>query len=121
MRGHYKDDNRPLWRDDKPRSRHEQDCDDLESQEEAEGEETGDEGGPYVMQAQLAEIVKKIEHHEEERREIAAEIAAVYADAKANGYDVKVLRKLIAERRKSADERDEEEATLDAYRAALHS
>lgn len=64
---------------------------------------------------QLKSIVQRIERLEEEKKTIADDIKEVYAEAKGNGYDAKILRKVIALRRRDLDERKEEEAILDLY------
>jgi uncharacterized protein (UPF0335 family) len=68
---------------------------------------------------QLNAIVERIERLEEEKRTIATDIKEVYAEAKANGFDTKILRKVIGLRRKEAAERAEEEALIATYMAAL--
>ncbi len=68
---------------------------------------------------QLKSIVKRIERLEEEKKTIAGDIKEVYAEAKANGFDTKILRKVISLRKKDAAEREEEESMLDVYLAAL--
>ena len=68
---------------------------------------------------QLKSIVERIERLEEEKKTIAADIKEVYAEAKANGFDTKILRKVISLRKKDAAEREEEESMLDVYMAAL--
>jgi uncharacterized protein (UPF0335 family) len=68
---------------------------------------------------QLKSIVERIERLEEEKKTIADDIKEVYAEAKGNGYDVKVLRKVIAIRKRDANERAEEEAILDLYLQAV--
>jgi uncharacterized protein (UPF0335 family) len=68
---------------------------------------------------QLKSIVQRIERLEEEKKTIADDIKEVYAEAKANGYDVKVLRKVIAIRKRDLRERREEEAVLDLYLQAV--
>ena len=70
-------------------------------------------------QGQLRAIVERIERLEEEKKTIAADIKEVYAEAKGNGFDTRILRKVISIRKKDADERQEEEAMLDVYLAAL--
>ncbi len=70
-------------------------------------------------QGQLRTIVERIERLEEEKKTIAGDIKEVYAEAKGNGFDVKILRKVISLRKKDADERQEEEAMLEVYLAAL--
>jgi uncharacterized protein (UPF0335 family) len=68
---------------------------------------------------QLKTIVQRIERLEEEKKTIADDIKEVYAEAKANGYDIKVLRKVIAIRKRDLRERREEEAVLDLYLQAV--
>ena len=68
---------------------------------------------------QLKSIVERIERLEEEKKTIAADIKEVYAEAKANGFDTKILRKVISLRTKEASEREEEQSMLDVYMAAL--
>lgn len=70
-------------------------------------------------QGQLRALVQRIERLEEEKKTIAGDIKEVYAEAKANGFDTKILRKVIALRKKELAERQEEEALLDVYLAAL--
>jgi uncharacterized protein (UPF0335 family) len=70
-------------------------------------------------QGQLRSLVERIERLEEEKKAIAGDIKEVYAEAKGNGFDTKVLRKVIALRKKDQAERQEEEAMLDVYLAAL--
>jgi uncharacterized protein (UPF0335 family) len=68
---------------------------------------------------QLKSIVERIERLEEEKKTIAGDIKEVYAEAKANGFDTKILRKVISLRKKEASERAEEQSMLDVYMAAL--
>lgn len=68
---------------------------------------------------QLKSIVQRIERLEEEKKTIADDIKEVYSEAKANGYDVKVLRKVISIRKRDLRERREEEAVLDLYLQAV--
>lgn len=70
-------------------------------------------------QGQLRALVERIERLEEEKKTIAGDIKEVYAEAKANGFDTKVLRKVITLRKKDAAELQEEEAMIDVYLAAL--
>lgn len=68
---------------------------------------------------QLAAFVERIERLEEEKVGIASDIRDVYAEAKSNGFDVKVLRKVIAIRKMDADKRAEHEALVETYMHAL--
>ena len=70
-------------------------------------------------QGQLRSIVERIERLEEEKKTIAGDIKEVYAEAKANCFDTKILRKVISLRKKEAAEREEEQSMLDLYLAAL--
>src|SRR5262249_43488144 len=72
-----------------------------------------------VAAGQLKQFVARIERLEEEKKTLQEDIKEVYAEAKGRGFDVKILRKVIALRKKDADERDEEEALLDVYLPAL--
>ncbi len=68
---------------------------------------------------QLRTIVERIERLEEEKKTIAADIKEVYAEAKGNGFDTKILRKVISLRKKEASERQDEQSMLDLYMQAL--
>ena len=68
---------------------------------------------------QLRAIVERIERLEDDKKVISADIGEVYAEAKANGFDTKIIRKVVALRKKEAAARDEEQALLDTYMAAL--
>lgn len=75
--------------------------------------------GQPVAAEQLRAIVERIEQLEDEKRKTTEYLKEVYAEAKANGFDVKAIRKLVALRRKDRDEREEEEAMLALYMEAL--
>jgi len=68
---------------------------------------------------QLRQLVARIERLEEEKAAIAEDIREVYAEAKALGFDTKVLRKVIALRKRDPQEREEEAALIDLYMQAL--
>jgi uncharacterized protein (UPF0335 family) len=70
-------------------------------------------------QGQLRSLIERIERLEEEKKAIAADIKEVYGEAKANGFDTKIMRKVVSLRKKEASERAEEEAILDLYLSAL--
>lgn len=69
--------------------------------------------------SQLTSIVARIEKLEDEKAVIAEDIKEVYAEAKGNGFDVKVLRKIIAMRKQDAEKRREEQAVLAVYMQEL--
>lgn len=68
---------------------------------------------------QLKAFVEGIERLEEEKKAIADDIRDKYAEAKANGFDVKALRRVIALRKLDVSERQEQEAILETYLSAL--
>ena len=68
---------------------------------------------------QLRAFVERIERLEEEKRTIADDIKDVYAEAKGNGFDVKIMRKVVSLRRQDLNKRREEEEILDLYLSAL--
>lgn len=68
---------------------------------------------------ELRSFVERFERLEMEKKDLADQQKEVMAEAKGRGYDTKVMRKLIALRKKSADEIAEEEAVLEMYREAL--
>jgi uncharacterized protein (UPF0335 family) len=76
-------------------------------------------GSVSVAKDQLKSIVERIERLEEEKKALADDIREVYAEAKANGFDVKTLRKIIGLRKQDKSERAEQEALLDLYLHAL--
>ncbi|MEM6461723.1 MAG: DUF2312 domain-containing protein [Pseudomonadota bacterium] len=68
---------------------------------------------------QLRAFVERIERLEEEKKTIAEDIKEVYGEAKAMGYDTKILRRVISIRKQDQNERMEQEAVLDTYLHAL--
>jgi uncharacterized protein (UPF0335 family) len=78
-----------------------------------------DASNTTVHASQLRSIIERIERLEEEKKEVAEQIKEVFAEAKGNGFDPKILRKVISLRKKSAEDRSEEEAMLDLYLQAL--
>ncbi|WAJ26895.1 DUF2312 domain-containing protein [Antarcticirhabdus aurantiaca] len=72
-----------------------------------------------VAQDQLRSFVERIERLEEEKKTIGDDIKDVYAEAKGNGFDTKVLRTVISLRKQDANERAEQDAILELYLQAL--
>jgi len=72
-----------------------------------------------VAGEQLRAFVERIERLEEEKKAIADDIKEVYAEAKGNGFDTKVMRRLVSIRKQDRAERLEQEAILDLYMHAL--
>ena len=85
---------------------------------EIEGEASGD--ATYKVAAgELRQFIERIERLEAEKKDIAEQQKEVMAEAKARGYDTKVMRKVIALRKRDRDEIAEEEAVLEMYKEAL--
>jgi len=72
-----------------------------------------------TAQGQLKSIIERVERLEQEKAEIAEQIKEVFAEAKGNGFDTKVLRKVVRIRKQDRAKRMEEEAILDLYLSAL--
>ena len=72
-----------------------------------------------VAQDQIRAFIERIERREEEKQAIADDIKEIYAEAKGNGFDTKVLRQIIRIRKQDHAERMEQEALLELYMAAL--
>ena len=68
---------------------------------------------------QLKAFIERIERLSEEGKTIADDIKEVYSEAKGNGFDAKILRKIIALRKQDANERREMEEILETYLRAL--
>ena len=77
------------------------------------------DGSASISAQQLRNFVDRIERLEQDKAGIMDDIKDTYAEAKALGYDVKILRKVISLRKKEAAEREEEQSMLDLYLAAL--
>lgn len=67
----------------------------------------------------LKQIVENIEHLEMEKKEITDQISAVYSEAKSAGFDVKVLKRVVALRKKDINVVREEEDLLEVYKQSL--
>lgn len=81
---------------------------------------TGHNSSAYDVTAdELRQFIERWEQLEEEKKDITEQQKEVMAEAKARGYDSKVMRKVIKLRKQSPDERAEEQAVLDVYLAAL--
>ena len=68
---------------------------------------------------QLKSLIERIERLEDEKRALGEDIKEVYAEAKGTGFDTKAMRSIIRLRKKDQAERQEEDAILDLYMAAL--
>jgi uncharacterized protein (UPF0335 family) len=72
-----------------------------------------------TAQTQLKTIIERIERLEEYKAGVMADLKEVYAEAKGNGFDVKILRKVVRLRKQDKAKRDEEEALVDLYLSAI--
>ena len=68
---------------------------------------------------QLRAYIERIERLEEEKAALAADVREVFAEAKGNGFDVKIMRQVLRLRKMDGDDRAEEEALLDIYTRAI--
>ncbi|WP_321504111.1 DUF2312 domain-containing protein [Breoghania sp.] len=78
---------------------------------------TTNNGG--VAADQLRAFVERIERLEEDKKAISEDIKDVYGEAKAMGFDVKILRQVVRLRKQEPHEREEQESILDLYMHAL--
>ncbi len=67
----------------------------------------------------LKSFVERIERLEEEKRALSEDIKEVYAEAKGNGFEPKIIRQIVKIRKMDKDQRDEEESLLELYMRAL--
>lgn len=81
--------------------------------------EAGHDKWQSVAADQLKATIERVERLEAERREVIADIKDIFAEAKGNGFDTKVLRKLLSLRKMDRDVRAEFEAVLELYQQAL--
>jgi uncharacterized protein (UPF0335 family) len=69
--------------------------------------------------AQLRQFVERVERLEEEKKALSDDVRDVYAEAKANGYDPRIMRQVIRLRKMETHKRQEEQAVLETYSRAL--
>lgn len=72
-----------------------------------------------VTAEELRQFIERYEQLESEKKDLAEQLKEVMAEAKGRGYDTKVLRKVVALRKRKPDEIAEEEAVLEMYKTAL--
>ena len=72
-----------------------------------------------VAADQLRLFIERVERLEEQKKAIADDIRDVYAEAKAQGYDPKIMRQIVRLRKIQPHDRQEMEAVLETYKAAL--
>jgi uncharacterized protein (UPF0335 family) len=72
-----------------------------------------------VTADELRQFIERIERLDAEKKDLAEQQKEVMAEAKGRGYDTKVMRKVIALRKRDKDDIAEEEAVLEMYKEAL--
>jgi len=75
--------------------------------------------GHNSSEEQLRLLIERVERMEEEKKNVAEDIRDVYSEAKAVGFDPKIMRQIIRLRKMEADDRAEMEAILETYKKAL--
>ena len=72
-----------------------------------------------VAADELRQFIERFEQLDSEKKDVAEQQKELMAEAKGRGYDTKVMRKVIALRKRKPDELAEEEAVLEVYKSAL--
>jgi uncharacterized protein (UPF0335 family) len=72
-----------------------------------------------VAGERLKSFIERVERLEEEKKALADDIRDVYSEARANGFEVKVMRQIVKIRKMDKDDLDEQEALLETYMRAL--
>jgi len=72
-----------------------------------------------VTAGELRQFIERLERLDTEKKDLAEQMKEVLAEAKGRGYDTKVIRKLVALRKRDKDDIAEEEAVLEMYKEAL--
>lgn len=89
------------------------------------GHNSGDDASAHpdvlnqAAQGQIKSIIDRAERLEQEKAEIAEQLKELFSEAKGNGFDTKILRKVIRIRKQDRAKRMEEEAILDLYLSAI--
>ena len=72
-----------------------------------------------TAQGKLKSLVERIERLEEDKAAVASDLKEVYAEAKGEGFDTKIVRKVVRLRKQDKAKRQEEEALIDLYISAI--
>jgi len=72
-----------------------------------------------VTAAELRQFIERVERLDAEKKDIAEQQKEVMAEAKSRGYDTRIIRKLIAIRKRDKEDLAEEEAVMELYKEAL--
>lgn len=79
--------------------------------------EAGDNSG--IAGKRLKSLLERIERIEEERKALAGDIKDIFSEAKSAGFDVKIMRQVLARRKRKPDEVEEEDTMRDTYERVL--
>ena len=79
----------------------------------------GTDASYRVTADELRQFIERVERLEQEKKDLAEQVKEVMAEAKGRGYDTKVMRKVIALRKRDQNDIAEEEAVLEMYKEAL--
>lgn len=82
-------------------------------------DEMGAEAAAQKADAELKQIIERIERMEEEKKAVADDIRDIYAEAKGRGFDVKALRTIVRLRAMDTADREELESIVELYKSAL--
>ena len=74
-----------------------------------------------AAQGRLKSFIERIERLEEDKAAVSNDMKEVFAEAKGEGFDVKVLKEILRLRKQDKDERDEQDSLLDLYMQAMES
>ena len=80
---------------------------------------TDDRAGESVAGEKLLSLIQRIERLEEDKTNIGADIREIYREAKGLGFEPKIIRQLVKMRKMEASDRQEEEALIESYKAAI--
>ena len=85
------------------------------------GHNSGDEPAQWgnISAERLRSLIERIERLEEERKALGVDVRDIYQEAKSAGFDVKVVRGIIRDRRREPAELEQEETLRDVYRQAM--
>ncbi len=72
-----------------------------------------------TAQGKLKTLIERIERLEEDKAAVSADLKEVYAETKGEGFDVKIVRKVVRLRKQDAAKRQEEEALIELYISAI--
>lgn len=79
--------------------------------------EIPDVGG--ISADKLRSIIERVERLEEERKALAGDVKDIFTEAKSDGFDVKIIKQIIRQRKQEPAEIEEQETILDTYKRAL--